>query len=406
MATGSLDADIINSQDAGRLTGTGTGQLPPMTSTRKKILRRFLRHRLALFGLFVLAVLYLSALFADVLAPYGVSSGETTHAHYPPSQIHFSHNGQFMGPFVYHIRKKQVVGDNGIPIYKLVVNKNILYKVKFFTKGEPYKLLWLIPMETHLYGIDAPFRPDTPDKTNVLRAGEVPNRFYMWGADIQGRDIFSRILFGGRISLTVGLVAILISYPLGLLMGGISGYFGGWVDTIIMRLVEAIITFPSLYLLLTLSATLPKGLTSIQRYLAVIMILSFIGWAGQARIYRGQVLSLRQMEYVEAARSVGMPDLQIIARHIIPQMSSWIIVSATISIPAYTLGEAALSFLGLGIQDPEASWGLMLNEAKNIVAVQESPWLLIPGFAIVLTVFGFNFFGDGLRDAFDAKKQI
>jgi peptide/nickel transport system permease protein len=279
-----------------------------------------------------------------------------------------------------------------------------MYPVKFFVSGEQYKFLGFIPMSFHLYGIGDPVTADgQPAK---LQEGEKPNRIYIWGADIQGRDLFTRLLFGGRISLTVGILAILISYPIGLLMGGIAGYFGGWVDNIIMRVVEAIISFPSLYLLLTLSATLPKGLTSIQRYLAVIIILSFIGWAGQARIYRGQVLSLRQMEYVEAARSVGMRDIPIIIKHIIPQMASWIIVSATISIPAYTLGEASLSFLGLGIQDPESSWGLMLNEAKNIVAVQQSPWLLIPGFAIVLTVFGFNFFGDGLRDAFDTKKTI
>ncbi|PKL76717.1 MAG: ABC transporter permease, partial [Candidatus Melainabacteria bacterium HGW-Melainabacteria-1] len=287
---------------------------------------------------------------------------------------------------------------------RLVVDRKIMYPVGFFVKGEPYKFLGVIPMDFHLFGLGAPVTADGQPAT--LQEGEKPNRLYIWGSDVQGRDVFSRLLYGGRISLTVGLLAICISYPIGLLMGGIAGYFGGWVDNVIMRVVEAIISFPSLYLLLTLSATLPKNLDSIQRYLAVIVILSFIGWAGQARIYRGQVLSLRQMEYVEAARSVGMKDIPIIIKHIIPQMASWIIVSATISIPAYTLGEAALSFLGLGIQDPQSSWGLMLKEANNMVAVQQSPWLLIPGFAIVLTVFGFNFFGDGLRDAFDTKKTI
>lgn len=403
MSSRSLDMDIIDSQAAGASTGAGTGQLPKMTSTRAKILKRFLRHRLALLGLFILAILYLSALFADFLSPYGVSSGVINHSHYPPTRIHLFHEGEFKGPFFYHVRKRMGFGEDGIPSQTLVRDRSILYPVTFFPKGEPYKLLFVIPMERHLFGAGA---PQSADGTPLTLTTEKPNRIYIWGSDIQGRDVFSRLLFGGRISLTVGIMAILISYPIGLLMGGIAGYFGGWVDTAIMRLVEAIIAFPSLYLLLTLSATLPKGLTSIQRYLAVIAILSFIGWAGQARIYRGQVLSLRQMEYIEAARSVGMKDIPIIVKHIIPQMSSWIIVSATISIPAYTLGEAALSFLGLGIQDPESSWGLMLKEAQNIVAVKQSPWLLIPGFAIVVTVFGFNFFGDGLRDAFDAKKQV
>ncbi|HEY9843398.1 MAG TPA: ABC transporter permease [Candidatus Obscuribacterales bacterium] len=399
--TTSLDMDIVESQ---RVANQGTNQLPKMTSTNEKILRRFMRHRLALFGLIILVVLYGSALFADVLSPYGMNSAEISQSHFPPSQVHMMHQGNFKGPFIYHVRKRLMIGETGIPSSKQVVDKKIMYPVQFFVKGEPYKFMGLIPMELHLFGVGSAVTAEGQPAT--LREDEKPNRFYIWGADIQGRDLFTRLLFGARISLTVGILAICISYPLGLLMGGIAGYFGGWIDNLIMRVVEAIISFPSLYLLLTLSATLPKGLTSIQRYLAVIVILAFIGWAGQARIYRGQVLSLRQLEYVEAARSVGMKDIPIIIRHIIPQMASWIIVSATISIPAYTLGEAALSFLGLGIQDPESSWGLMLSEAKNVVAVQQSPWLLIPGFAIVLTVFGFNFFGDGLRDAFDTKKTI
>lgn len=397
--TTSLDMNIVETQQV----ANSTGQLK-MTSTRQKILKRFFRHRLALVGLLILVFLYGSALLADLISPYGMNSAEISHSHFPPSQIHLNHKGEFKGPFIYHVRKVLVLGETGIPSSTLAIDKKILYPIKFFVSGESYKFLGFIPMSFHLYGIGDPVTAD--GKPAQLQEGEKPNRMYVWGADIQGRDLLTRLLFGGRISLTVGILAILISYPIGLLMGGIAGYFGGWIDNAIMRVVEAIISFPSLYLLLTLSATLPKGLTSIQRYLAVIIILSFIGWAGQARIYRGQVLSLRQMEYVEAAKSVGMKDIPIIIKHIIPQMSSWIIVSATISIPAYTLGEASLSFLGLGIQDPESSWGLMLNEAKNIVAVQQSPWLLIPGFAIVLTVFGFNFFGDGLRDAFDTKKTI
>ncbi|MBC7474066.1 MAG: ABC transporter permease [Candidatus Sericytochromatia bacterium] len=356
-----------------------------MVSTNQKILKRFFKHKLAIMGLAMLAVMYFSILFAEFLAPYGEASADRAKPYASPSRIHFMHQGKFIGPFIYDYKEEF---DNTNLTNKKVYNLDMAYPIRFFSHGEPYKLVGLIPSDIHLFTVEA------------------PARMYLWGGDLQGRDVFSRILFGGRVSLTIGIIAIAISYPIGLLMGGIAGYFGGLTDTIIMRLVEAIITFPSLYLLLTLSATLPQGLTSFQRYLLITVILAFIGWAGQARIYRGQVLSLKQMEYVEAARAVGAPHLQIIVKHILPQMSSWIIVSATISIPAYTLGEAALSFLSLGIQDPQASWGLMLQEARNISVLQSKPWLLIPGFAIVISVFAFSFFGDGLRDAFDAKKKI
>ncbi len=385
MTTRSLDSDISDSIENTQNLTKGTGSLPPLVSTRTKIIRRFLKHKLAIFGLIMLLVMYSSILFAEFLAPYGEGSSDRTKPYAPPSRIHFFHKGSFIGPFIYDYKE---VFDPVNLTNKKVYDKENPYNIKIFGRGEPYHLFTLIPADIHLFTV------------------ETPARLYIWGGDLQGRDIFSRILYGGRISLTIGIIAVMISYPIGLLMGGISGYFGGWVDTIIMRVVEAIITFPSLYLLLTLSATLPDGLTSFQRYLLITVILAFIGWAGQARIYRGQVLSLKQLEYVEAARAMGAPHLQIIVQHILPQMSSWIIVSATISIPAYTLGEAALSFLSLGIQDPQASWGLMLQEARNISALQTKPWLLIPGFCIVFSVFAFSFFGDGLRDAFDAKKKI
>ena len=386
MTTRSLDADIIESQESGKRTGQ-TGTLPPLVSTRQKIIKRFFRHKLAIVGLVVLIILYASALLADFIAPYGMASADRSKPYAPPSRVHvFDKGGNFVGPFIYEIKE---MFDPQTRTNKYFINPNKIYKMQFFTHGEPYKFLGFVPMDFHLFGVEA------------------PGRMYLWGGDMQGRDLFSRLLFGARISLTIGIMAIMISYPLGLIIGGISGYFGGIVDTIIMRIVEAIITFPSLYLLLTLAATLPKNLSSVQRYILIVVILSFIGWAGQARIYRGQVLGLKQMEYVEAARAVGVSDFWIIVKHILPQMASWIIVSATISIPAYTLGEAYLSFLSLGIQDPQASWGLMLQEVRsNLLNLQGHPWLLIPGFAIVFTVFAFNFFGDGLRDAFDAKKKI
>lgn len=385
MTTRSLDSDIADNISSAKIVTRGTGSLPPAVSTNQRILRRFLRHRLAILGTVMLGIMYFSIIFAEFLAPYGEASADRAKPYSPPSAIHFMHKGQFIGPFIYNYKEEF---DSKNLTNKKVYDKETPYPIRFFSRGEPYKLFGLIPSDIHLFTVEA------------------PARIYLWGGDLQGRDVYSRILFGGRVSLTIGIVAIMISYPIGLIMGGISGYFGGVVDTVIMRVVEAIITFPSLYLLLTLSATLPQGLTSFQRYFLIIIILAFIGWAGQARIYRGQVLSLKQLEYVEAARAMGAPHLQIITKHILPQMSSWIIVSATISIPAYTLGEAALSFLSLGIQDPQSSWGLMLQEARNISALKTKPWLLIPGFAIVASVFAFSFFGDGLRDAFDAKKKI
>lgn len=385
MSTRSLDSDIADSIDSAKTSTGGTGALPPMISTRRKILKRFLKHKLAIFGLIMLSTMYLSILFAEFLSPYGESSAERSKPYAPPTKIRMFHQGSFVGPFMYDYTEEL---NPQTLITEKKYDRTKPHKIKFFGRGEPYKLFGLIPSDIHLFTVDA------------------PARIYLWGGDLQGRDVFSRVLYGGRVSLTIGIIAIAISYPIGLLMGGIAGYFGGWIDTVIMRVVEAIITFPSLYLLLTLSATLPDGLTSFQRYFLITVILAFIGWAGQARIYRGQVLSLKQMEYVDAAKAVGMGDIEIIIKHILPQMSSWIIVSATISIPAYTLGEAALSFLSLGIQDPQSSWGLMLQEARNISALKTKPWLLIPGFAIVASVFAFSFFGDGLRDAFDAKKKI
>lgn len=383
MTTRSLDGDLADLAASSKKSGTSS--LPPMVTTRQKIIKKFLKHKLAMMGLFMLVVMYMSILFAEFLAPYGEASSERSKPYAPPSRIHMFHKGSFVGPFIYDYKE---VFDQQALTNKKKYDKQTPHQIKFFGKGEPYKMWGLIPADIHLFTVDS------------------PARIYIWGSDLQGRDLFSRVLYGGRISLTIGIIAILISYPIGLIMGGISGYFGGWIDTIIMRVVEAIITFPSLYLLLTLSATLPQNLSSVQRYFLITLILAFIGWAGQARIYRGQVLSLKQMEYVDAAKAMGASDLSIIVKHIIPQMSSWIIVSATISIPAYTLGEAALSFLALGIQDPQASWGLMLQEARNISLLRDHPWLLIPGFMIVFSVFAFSFFGDGLRDAFDAKKKI
>jgi peptide/nickel transport system permease protein len=260
-----------------------------------------------------------------------------------------------------------------------------IYKIKWFVKSWEYKLLGFIPTNVHLFGVDA------------------PANLFLFGADLYGRDVYTRILFGGRTSLSVGLIGILITFTIGLFLGGISGYYGGWVDETIMRLTEILISIPSLYLLISLRAILPADLPSTTTYLMVVVILSFIGWPGMSRVIRGMVLSLKQKEFVEAAKAMGYPATRIIWKHIIPNTTTYIIVAASLNIPGYILGEAGLSFLGFGIREPQSSWGLMLAQAQDLVALQNYPWLLLPGLFLFVAILAFNLFGDALRDAFDPR---
>jgi len=260
-----------------------------------------------------------------------------------------------------------------------------VYPIKWFVRSWEYKLFGFIPSNLHLFGVDSPA---------VL---------YLFGGDNYGRDIYTRILFGGRTSLSVGLIGILITFTIGLFLGGISGYYGGWADEILMRLTEILISIPTLYLLISLRAILPPDLPSTTTYLMVVVILSFIGWPGMSRVSRGMVLSLKQKEFVEAAKAMGYPSLRIIWRHIIPNTATYIIVAASLSIPGYILGEAGLSFLGFGIREPQSSWGLMLAQAQDLVALRNYTWLLLPGLFLFIAILAFNLFGDALRDAFDPR---
>ncbi len=259
------------------------------------------------------------------------------------------------------------------------------YPIQFFIRSWEYKLLWLIPMDLHLFGT------------------EVPSRLNLFGADIYGRDMFSRILFGMRIALSIGFVGILISFTIGLSMGGLAGYFGGWADETLMRITEILMSIPSFYLLISLRAILPTGLAPHWTYMLIVVILSFIGWPGMARVIRGMMLSLKETEFVQAAQAMGYPTGRIIWKHMIPNTATYIIVSITLSVPGYILAEAGLSFLGLGINEPSASWGLMLVQAQNIRAMTEAPWLLLPGLFIFIVVMAFNLFGDAIRDALDPR---
>lgn len=262
-------------------------------------------------------------------------------------------------------------------------NKNFL---SFFSRGVAYSFLNLFNSNIHFFGSDT-------------------GGYFPLGGDALGRDLLSRLLHGSRISLSVGLVGVLISFVIGLLIGGLAGYFGGIVDTILMRFSEIMLSFPSIYLLFTLRSSLPQGLPSTQIYLLIIMILALVGWASLARIIRGMVLSLKNEDYVLSAKTVGLSHLKIITKHILPNTLSFIIVQATLTIPGYILGESALSLLGLGITEPQSSWGNMLSVARNHRVLQNFPWVLIPGFTIFLSIMAWNFFGDGVRDAVDPKSK-
>ena len=265
-----------------------------------------------------------------------------------------------------------------------------IYPVRFFVKGWEGKMLFFIPFKYHLFGA-------------VNYDNNPYVKYFLLGSDMFGRDQFSRIIKASRISLSIGLVGIFITFILGLFFGGISGYYGGIVDDVLMRFAELIMSIPGFYLLILLRAILPLDIPSTQVYILIVFILSFISWAGLSRVIRGMVLSISRREFVDAAKTLGYPDSKIIWKHIIPNTSTYLIVRATLDIPSYILGEAALSFLNLGIREPDASWGLMLSQAQNMYALTKAPWLLLPGVFIFITVLSFNFLGDGLRDAFDPK---
>ncbi|HTX21883.1 MAG TPA: ABC transporter permease [Candidatus Aquilonibacter sp.] len=337
--------------------------------------QRLKRRRIAMTGGMILIVLYLVALFAGFVAPYRYDHLDTDYSFHPPIWPKLS------GIHLVVPRYESAPGDF---VYREVPNDT--KPLHFFIRGDQYKLFGMIPASIHLFG--------TGDKNYPV---------YLLGADQFGRDIFSRLLYGSQISLSIGIIGILLSFSFGMIIGGISGYFSGVTDTVIMRLCELIMSIPALYLIISLRATFPPGMSSAQIYAMIIVILSFIGWASMARVIRGMALSLREQQYILAARALGQSHLKIIVRHILPNTFSYVIVAATLSVPYYILGEVVLSFLGVGIQEPNASWGNMLTAAQNTEYLQNYPWLLAPGAAIFVTVLAFNFLGDGLRDAADTK---
>ena len=339
--------------------------------------RRLKRRRVAMFGAWVLIALYTLALFAGFVAPYHFERQDRERFFHPPILPRLD-GFRLVVPRYEH--------KPGTFVYQAVPNDT--KPLRFFVRGEKYKLFGLIPARTHLFG-----------------TGDDNYPIYLLGTDQFGRDVCSRLLYGSQISLSIGILGIALSFSFGLIFGGISGYFGGWTDTTIMRLCELIMSIPALYLIISLRSTFPPQLSSTQVYAMIVVILSCIGWASMARVIRGMTLSLRERQFVLAARTLGQTDLKVILRHILPGTFSYVIVAATLSVPYYILGEVVLSFLGVGIQEPDASWGLMLSAAQNTEYLRNYPWLLAPGAAIFITVLAFNFLGDGLRDAADTKSQ-
>ena len=344
--------------------------------------RHFRRNRTAMAGGLILVLFYTLAFFADFFAPYGMETQNRKLFNCPPTRPHFiDSSGTFhFRPFVYG---KDLVDKKWT---KYADDTSRIYPIKFGVRGDSYKLLGFIPSSWHFFGV----------------GGE--GRIFLVGTDQYGRDVLSRLLFGARISLSVGLIGITLTFIFGMLAGGISGYFGGFTDTVIMRFTELIMSIPGLYLILALRAALPFSIPSDKMYLIIVAILSFIGWAAMSRIIRGMVLSIKENDYVTAARALGLGHLRIIVRHILPNTLSSVIVAATVSVPGYILGEVALSFLGVGIAEPVASWGNMLQQAQSVRVLTSFPWILAPGYVIFMTVLAFNFLGDGLRDALDPRK--
>ena len=343
--------------------------------------RRFRRHKLAMGGATLLLLLYFAAAFCEFLAPYRPTQRHAEYVLAAPQRVRFiDASGDFhWRPFVYDLQ----LDDAGSEWQReYVVNTERRYPLQFFTRGPEYELWGLIQTNWHL-----------------VTAGGGP--FFLMGTDDLGRDIFSRILYGSRISLTIGLVGVALTFAIGILLGGLAGFFGGWVDGLVQRSIEVLMSVPHLPLWMGLSAALPASWPPLRVYFGITLILSLLGWPGLARVVRGKFLSLRDEDFVVAARLAGTNEVTIIFRHLLPSFISHVITAATLAVPGMILGETALSFLGIGLRPPVVSWGVLLQMAQNFQAVAIAPWLLLPGAFVVITVLAFNVVGDGMRDAAD-----
>lgn len=347
--------------------------------------QKFRRHKLAVTGSIILILLYLMALFADFLAPYTTEQRFNTLPYHQPTPIHFMDvHGGLQWPFVYATKGER---DPKTLAMIYIEDTNVRLPIGLFVFAERHKLLGFINTNIHLFGV------------------EKPNGIFLLGTDNIGRDLLSRIMYAARLSLTIGLVGVTLSFLIGVTLGGISGYFGGPIDMFIQRVIEFLICIPTIPFWLALSAAVPRDWTVVQVYFAIVVILSLVGWGGLARVVRGKLLELRELDYVLAARVSGVSEGSIIRIHMLPNFASYLIVDVTLAIPGMILGETALSFLGLGLRTPAVSWGVLLEDAQNVHSVAMYWWMVIPALFVIITVLAFNFVGDGLRDAADPYKQ-
>ncbi len=423
-----------------------------MRSPLKLAWVRLKRHRMAYYGGIVLAIMYFSVILAPFYAPHAPTDLYRQKSYHPPVKINIrcDETGSLTWPYIYNYqrgnrfmvygykdevdpmtgeireveldlgtfdeldrtrafeRAEEIAAEAGVddfqyfPVMRVWVEdkeKSPRYPLTFFTRGEKEYTFLGIKSDFKIFGLGEPTFEDP-----YIAADSA--RLFLFGSDQFGRCTFSRILYGGRVSLFIGFGAIMISTAIGMLFGGLSGFYGGWVDNLMMRIAEVFMAFPAFYLLMALTAVLPLEMAPATRFFMITLILALVGWGGLARVIRGMVLSIRQQDFSEAARALGASDLRIVVKHILPNTLTYVIVAATISIPSFILMEAGLSFIGLGIQEPQPSWGNMLSAAQQIRVLEQHPWLLIPGFFIFVGVLAFSLLGDGIRDAFDPRSNL